>query len=127
MARRIDGEQLSQRMKAFRDEKGLSQVAAAKRLGFDLRQWTRWENGEHLPQASNLERLIDAVGMDESELFGDWTEPAVRVARLEERLAAVERRVAGLERITADDDEGAVDDENTVTTWTVEAELELPG
>ncbi len=56
------GDELSQRMIAFRRHRGLTQRAAAKALGVDPTTWWGWESGRRRPEGSFARRLGQLLG-----------------------------------------------------------------
>ena len=56
------GDELNQRMLAFRRRRGLSQRAAAKALGVDPTTWWGWESGRRSPEGRFARRLDHLLG-----------------------------------------------------------------
>lgn len=55
-------------LKAWRDERKLSQVALGKLVGVDGMTISRWERGEHLPRKEQWAKIEEATGIAPSEL-----------------------------------------------------------
>jgi len=70
---RSDGVQttLGASIKRARLAQGLTQEQLAKRLGVSRPTITMWESGATTPNARKLEELARAIGLTESELFGE--------------------------------------------------------
>jgi len=59
-------------LKKYREAKGLSQSAVAKRLGFKDKTWiSHWENGDALPNLVSAIRLSVLFNVSTNELFPD--------------------------------------------------------
>lgn len=69
---------LGERFFRLRDQAGLSQRAAADRVGVGLRQWQRWENNETTPYKSSLARVARAFSVPLAHFDADG--PAFRAA-----------------------------------------------
>lgn len=59
---------LSEKIKKYRKQKGLSQAELAERSGLNLRTVQRIENGETIPRGDSLQRLTNALGIAPDEL-----------------------------------------------------------
>lgn len=57
-------------LKAWRDERKLSQVELGKLLGVDGMTISRWERGDHLPRKKHWQKIEEATGIAPSELIG---------------------------------------------------------
>ncbi len=62
---------LSDRIKAARDAKGLSQAALGKLIGVSRVAVTQWESGETAPTHGKLPVIADALGVSVSDLLSD--------------------------------------------------------
>lgn len=60
---------LSDKIKLFRTNKGLSQKEVAMSIGIDQAQYSRIESGKVEPTVSSLEKIADALGVEVAELF----------------------------------------------------------
>lgn len=60
----------SLRLKALREEHGISQKTLAQIVGVGRSTVAMWENGSILPNASKLPDLADALGCTIDALFG---------------------------------------------------------
>lgn len=71
----------------------LSQIKAADKLGVALRNFTRWEKGEHYPQLRSIEKIAPKMGLEVQDFYpvGEETPAATRerIARMEEILDAL--------------------------------------
>lgn len=61
---------LSERMLALRKEKGLQQKTLAEMLGKSVREYQRYEYGEHEPTASSIVALAKFYGVSTDYLLG---------------------------------------------------------
>lgn len=52
----------AERLRDARKAAGLSQEAAALRVGTSRRHWIRWENGESSPNPVYLDRIAEVLG-----------------------------------------------------------------
>lgn len=62
-------ERLAMRLKALRDERGLTQVALAKKAGVSGGYIARLETHRHDPKLSTLVKLARALGVPVGELL----------------------------------------------------------
>ena len=62
------------RIRARREELGLTKGQLARLAGVNESQLRQWERGDHVPTAKNLLRLIEHLGgsLDEFLLDADW-------------------------------------------------------
>ena len=56
-------------LKQIRKRKGLTQEKLAELIGMDTRNLCKMENGNHFPQAKNLEKIIEVLDINIIELF----------------------------------------------------------
>lgn len=74
-------ETLSERLFRLRNEKGLSQEAAAEAAGVSRVALTRYENGQRMPKMNILDSLAKVYGvtvdylMGREETFGEQSDP----------------------------------------------------
>ena len=62
-------EQLSERLRRFREERGMSRSELAERAGLSRPTIWAWESGKTQPRNSNLQTLAAALGISEIELI----------------------------------------------------------
>ena len=48
---------------------GLTQEAAARKLGVSLTSWCRWEQGVSLPKLQNIRPIADVLGIEPEKLL----------------------------------------------------------
>lgn len=58
-----------ERLLALRTKKGLTQPEAAEGCGCGARSLWRWENGEKMPSAKNLKKLVNFYGTTKGALL----------------------------------------------------------
>lgn len=73
----MENNNLSQRVKELRKEKGLSQEGLAKTAGLSLRTIQRVENQETEPTGDTLKRIATALDSTPAELL-NWTEDTLK-------------------------------------------------
>lgn len=61
--------QFGKNLKQIRRQKGLTQEQLAEFIGMDTRNLCKMENGNHFPQAKNLEKIIEVLDINIKELF----------------------------------------------------------
>lgn len=64
-----------ERLKAWREQEGLTQAAASQRAGVSQATWCDWENGNKVPRvdkASDLAKLTKGPHQVTSEHWADW-------------------------------------------------------
>ena len=59
---------IGREIKRYREEKGISQEALAELVGVSRQAVSKWEQGQALPTADNLERLEKALELEEGRL-----------------------------------------------------------
>lgn len=95
---------LSDNIKKYRKEKGLSQEEMAVRLHVVRQTVSKWENSLSVPDAEVLIRMADLLGVSVSKLLGGEADPAStadltdELARLNELLAQKNRQEAAARR-----------------------------
>ncbi len=67
----MDKNQLAKRIRALRNQKGMSQEFLSEESGLSLRTIQRVENGESNPTGESIKRLSNALNVDLDELI-DW-------------------------------------------------------
>ena len=60
---------MKEKIREFREAKGLSQTELADALGVDQTTVSAWERGVAEPTMFNLRRLADILGVSPGELF----------------------------------------------------------
>lgn len=60
---------MTENLKSFRKEKGLTQAYVAQRCDMLASTYSRLETGQVSPQLQTLERVCDAIGISVGELF----------------------------------------------------------
>jgi len=82
-----------------REELGLSQREAAKRLGVSANTVARWERGTALPTAARADSLRDLLGISRARVADlvRGKPPPTGAEVLEARIAELEDRIAALE------------------------------
>lgn len=60
---------MGEKIRAYRERKGLSQKALAEALGVDQSAVSNWERGLSEPTAFNIRRLADLLGVKPGDLF----------------------------------------------------------
>ena len=58
----IDMKQMGERIGRLRQEKGLTQVALAEKLGISSQAISKWERGQTFPDLSRLDELSELLG-----------------------------------------------------------------
>ena len=76
---RVDG--FGGRLKAAREQLGLTQEAFAASTGFKISAISAFENGRRDPGLANLVRLADALGVTADQLLGRRQATTKKVAR----------------------------------------------
>ena len=56
-------------LKEYIDENGLKQTAVASRAGYTAQQFNDMLNGRRIMKANDIERIIEATGVDANMLF----------------------------------------------------------
>ena len=59
----IDMKQMGERIGRLRQEKGLTQVALAEKLGISSQAISKWERGQTFPDLSRLDELSELLGV----------------------------------------------------------------
>ena len=59
----IDMKQMGARISRLRQEKGLTQVALAEKLGISSQAISKWERGQTFPDLSRLDELSELLGV----------------------------------------------------------------
>ncbi len=62
--------ELGQKLKHFRQEKGLTQLELSEKMGVSRQTLSNWENSRTLPDGQSLVYLADAYGVSMDELVG---------------------------------------------------------
>ncbi|MCM1546209.1 MAG: helix-turn-helix transcriptional regulator [Clostridiales bacterium] len=62
--------ELNETIKYYREQKGISQLELAKRIGTSHQNINRWESGEVSPSIEFCVRLADFYGISLDELVG---------------------------------------------------------
>ncbi len=65
----LDLDNLSSRLKAYREKSGLTQTSLAESSHITTRSLRSYENGEQLPSFQTLTRIADSLGLSTFELF----------------------------------------------------------
>jgi len=60
---------IGNKIKLFRNNKGLSQKEVALSIGIDQAQYSRIEGGKVEPTLSSLEKIAEALGIEVADLF----------------------------------------------------------
>ncbi len=92
--------QASERIKEYRNIKGLSQKEVALKIGIDQAQYSRIESGKVEPTVSSLEKIAEALEIEVGQFFGDqkpvdvnaYDKSLVEKLRLLEELDDTEKR-----------------------------------
>jgi transcriptional regulator with XRE-family HTH domain len=71
----IDEEECGRRLRAAREEAGLTQTEAAARLGWAIPSYTQYERGKRVPSWVTLAKMVEALGLDPETLFPEWVAP----------------------------------------------------
>lgn len=58
------------RLKKIREENGLSQTAAAKRIGWSVTRWNNYEVGVSIPECEALVQIADLFSVSTDYLLG---------------------------------------------------------
>jgi transcriptional regulator with XRE-family HTH domain len=92
--RREEAQRIGARITQLREERHLTQQAAAQRVQVGYRTYQSWEAGDHTPQWHNYERLAAAFGVRVEDIIGAPPKlgPAVP-DDLERRLVRIEARL----------------------------------
>ena len=61
------------RLKALRQERGLSQKQVAAELGVNVSTYANWEQGRREPSIEDIFRIVEFCGADACELFESVT------------------------------------------------------
>ena len=56
-------------LREYIDENGLKQTAIASRAGYTVQQFNDMLNGRRIMKANDIERIIEATGVDANMLF----------------------------------------------------------
>jgi len=67
----ISAKEIGERLKAARQAKGLTQVAAAKALHVRPASVSYWESGDHLKTIIRLQAVCDLYGLSVGSLFNE--------------------------------------------------------
>ncbi|MFW2332981.1 helix-turn-helix domain-containing protein [Ilumatobacter sp.] len=113
-----------------REELGLSQREAAKRLGVSANTVARWERGTALPTAARADSLRDLLGISRARIADlvRGTPPPSGAEVLEARIAELEDRIAELEEKCAQPVTSLEDQyENRITLGPSGISIESPG
>lgn len=86
----------SQRIKAIRESKQLSQSAFGKLIGFSKPQILRWENGTSQPHADTLKEIAEKLSVTTAYLLGLADDPAGHVD--ESSLSPIEQLLIAAQR-----------------------------
>lgn len=62
--------ELSERIKRWRDSRGLSQAAVAERLEISPAAVAQWELGQTTPSTKHLEQLAEVLGVSMVRFYG---------------------------------------------------------
>ncbi len=73
-----------ERLRATREQRGLSQTDLAKATGFQPSAISHFETGNRAPSFDNLKRLADALGVSIDYLLGRSPSPEVTTAAAEQ-------------------------------------------
>jgi transcriptional regulator with XRE-family HTH domain len=79
---------VGQRLRALREERGLSLRALAERCGLSFNAISRIEHGDHSPTVASLHLLATALGVPITAFFEDRREQSVVLVRGERRSSA---------------------------------------
>lgn len=71
-----DPQTFGERLRAARDEAGLTQEETARRVGVTLRAYAAWELGRNEPRGASLIRLGEVLEIDPRELYPTAVEAA---------------------------------------------------
>ena len=83
----MDQEKIGKFISIKRKEKGITQSDLAELLGISDRAISKWENGNCLPDASNMQELCKILNITINDLFsGEVVDKEDNVKRLEENL-----------------------------------------
>lgn len=83
----MDQEKIGKFISVKRKEKGITQSELAELLGISDRAISKWENGNCLPDASNMQELCKILNITINDLFsGEVVDMEDNVKRLEENL-----------------------------------------
>lgn len=83
----MDQEKIGKFISIKRKEKGITQSELAELLGISDRAISKWENGNCLPDASNMQELCKILNITINDLFsGEVVDMEDNVKRLEENL-----------------------------------------
>ncbi len=83
----MDQEKIGKIISVKRKEKGITQSELAELLGISDRAISKWENGNCLPDASNMQELCKILNITINDLFsGEVVDMEDNVKRLEENL-----------------------------------------
>lgn len=82
------------RIRALREQKGLTQAQLGELVGVREKTVSRWENGRHVIYTSNAKRLAVALDVDTYEILGEPPAPlglddSARLERVEAKLDAL--------------------------------------
>ena len=89
----LDMAAFSERLKALRSARKLTQTRLAELIGVNPRAYNRWERGTFVPQLDTLIKIADILNVTLDELTGRSTavqEPAVHNAKLHALLKEVD-------------------------------------
>lgn len=65
------GMQIGILIKSWRTREGLSQSDAAEKIGVKQPTISAWESGSLLPDAKNIRKIAQAIGMSADDLLAD--------------------------------------------------------
>lgn len=107
---------VSENIRRYREEFGMTQAQLADRLGVDRTSVTQWESGTSKPKFSNMSKLADIFGVDIQDIVSNVfhrTKPPSTALSIEE--------VVLLENYRALDDQGRKMAQDALRMWAVSA------
>ena len=107
---------VSENIRRYRDEFGLTQAQLADKIGVDRTSVTQWENGVAKPRFGNMAKLAEVFGVDVTDIVAESfhrTKPPSVVLNVEE--------VVLLENYRALDESGRKMAQDALRMWAVSA------
>ena len=93
----VDTKEMGCRIRAFRQDAGLSQEALAELVGVSFQQVQKYESGHTTLNILKLQQISDALKVSVSDFFDKTTSKGIRLTDEEDQLLQAFRKVKNAE------------------------------